>query len=75
MAGLSIELSRNEALVLFEWLSRFSETGDLAFVHQAEQRVLWDIEAVLESQLVEPLAPDYESLLATAREAVRDSMK
>jgi hypothetical protein len=32
----------------------------------------WDIEAMLESMLVEPLDRNYSDLLARAREAVRD---
>ncbi|MRG58759.1 hypothetical protein GE115_02560 [Agromyces sp. CFH 90414] len=73
MVEVKFSLSRSEALVLFDWLSRFNETGDPAFADQAEERVLWDIEAFLERQLPEPFDPDYERLLATAREAVRDS--
>jgi hypothetical protein len=68
----NLELSRNEALVFFEWLSRFNEDESVQFEDQAEQRVLWDIEAMLESTLVEPLDRNYSELLARAREAVRD---
>lgn len=67
-----LELTREEALVLFEWLSRFDEAANAAFEDQAEQRVLWDVEAMLESALVEPLDPRYRELLARARAKVRD---
>ena len=73
MAKVKIELSRSEALVLFDWLSRFDETGDSTFTDQAEPRVLWNIEAILERGFAEPLHPDYDRFLAVAREAVRDS--
>ena len=44
---LSIELSRNEALVFFEFLTRFNKKDwPEIFEDQAEQRVLCDIEAI-----------------------------
>jgi hypothetical protein len=67
-----LELSRDEALVFFEWLARFNKGKDQQFADQAEQRVLWDLEAMLESELVEPLAPNYDELLTAARSRVRD---
>ena len=72
---VTLELSRDEALVLFEWLTRFnkSESERGTFEDQAEQRVLWDIEGMLESTLVEPLDPNYDELLEAARAKVRDT--
>lgn len=71
---VTIELTADEALVLFELLARWGDTDDLAvpLQHQAEQRVLWDILAVLESTLVEPLMPNYAGLVAKARKRVQD---
>ena len=69
---VTVEISREEALVLFEWLSRFNKAEDTIFADQAEQRVLWDIEAMLESTLVEPFDPKYDELLEAARAKVRD---
>jgi hypothetical protein len=66
-------LSREEALVLFEWITRFNKSPGTTFEDQAEERVLWNIEAILESVLVEPFRPDYSAQLARARDAVRDS--
>ena len=44
-----LELSSEEAIVLFDWPSRFNEKENLAlFKDKAEERVLWDMEAVLE---------------------------
>jgi hypothetical protein len=63
---VTIELNEDEALVL---LDNKSETG---FDDQAEQRVLWDLEAVLESNLAAVVDPEYQSLLAAARDRVRD---
>ena len=69
---VTLQLSRDEALVLFEWVSRFNKTRTPAFEDQAEERVLWDLEARLESELVEPLRKDYARTLADARAHVRD---
>ena len=70
---LSLELTKNEALVLFEFLHRFNEIEkkDL-FVDQAEERIMWDLEALLEKQLTEPFKNDYKELVRKAREQVRD---
>ena len=67
-----LELSREEALVLFDWLSRFNKAEHHTFEDQAEQRVLWDMEAMLESTLVEPFESNYGELIAQARTTVRD---
>jgi hypothetical protein len=67
-----IELTEDEALVLFEWLSRFHETGRPEFEDQAEQRALWNLEAALEKSLEAVLDPRYRELLANARERLRD---
>lgn len=67
-----IELAEDEALVLFEWLSRFNKTGRAAFEDQAEQRALWNLEAALEKVLVAIFDPRYAELLAAARQRLRD---
>ncbi len=69
---LSINLNRSEALVLFELLTRYSDSDRLEIEDQAEQRVLWDICCSLESSLSEPLHPEYKSFLEDARDLVRD---
>ena len=71
---VKITLTRDEALVLFEFLSRYSDDKEeLRIIDQSEQRVLWDIQAMLESTLVEPINnPNYEERIARARAAVRD---
>lgn len=67
-ANVAISLTADQALVLFEWLTREDEKGALPTEHQAEQGVLWQIEAQLERVLVEPLQPDYLDKVAAARE-------
>jgi len=69
---VAIELSRVEALVLFDLLARFDKDGELTVEHQSEKRVLWNIHCSLEGVLVEPFSPDYAELLAEARGRVAD---
>lgn len=69
---VTLALTQDEAIVLLEWLSRFNVDGDCRFEDQAEQRVLWDLEASLESMLSAPLKPDYAETLARARARLRD---
>ena len=70
---VTLTLTRDEAIVFFDWLARFNKEEGRRFEDQAEQRVLWNLEASLESTLVEPFKPDYDQILAAARSRVRDS--
>ena len=69
---IAIELTGDEALMLFDWLVRFNDARAGVFEDQAEQRVLWDVECMLEQVLAEPFRKDYVELLRKARERVRD---
>lgn len=69
---INLKLSQDEALILFEFLSRFEETDKLDIVDQAEKRVLWNLLCDLQPTLVEPLMKDYKKILVRARERVRD---
>jgi hypothetical protein len=69
---VKLELSPSEALVLFEFVSRFSHDGKLEIRDQAEERVLWDMCSSLEGALAEPFLQKYDDALAKAREEVRD---
>lgn len=70
---IRIELSDDEALVLFDFLSRFSETDELKIEDQSEVRVLWNICCDLEKILVGPFLENYDELLEAARAQSRDS--
>ena len=70
---VNIELTKEEAIVLFEYLGRFNENDNLEnFEDQAEQKVLCDIECILEKKLSEPFNSNYQKIVAEAREKVRD---
>ncbi|MDO6517796.1 hypothetical protein [Zobellia uliginosa] len=68
-----VELTKEEAIVLLDWLSRFNEreNRDL-FQDQAEERVLWDMEASIEKVIGETFDSNYAEILSKAREKVRD---
>lgn len=72
--NISLTLTRDEALVLFEFVSRFSDTDKLSIVDQAEERALWNLTCVLEKVLSEPFGADYEEVVRRARERLRDSV-
>jgi hypothetical protein len=69
---VKIELTSDAALVLYDWLTRFNQRVDIDFADQAEERILFDLEAILEKALVAPLQSDYADLLVQARSHVRD---
>jgi len=68
-----LELTGDEALVLFEFLSRFEDKGALSVEDQAEERALWNLRCLLQKQLVEMFDPKYKELVAAARDRLRDS--
>lgn len=67
---MQIQLTPDDALVLFEWLSRRDEDDALepTIEHWSEQLVLWSVLAQLEKTLAEPFDPSYKELLNEARE-------
>ena len=68
----NITVTRDEALILFDWLARFGDGEPVAagLSGSAEERVFWGIKGQLERQLVEALDPKYKTVLAEARERV-----
>src|SRR5690242_11553250 len=66
-----VSLSLNEAIVLFEFLSRNVKNRDLRIEHEAERTVLSDLLCTLERQLNAPLAPNYSEVLAEARRSLK----
>jgi hypothetical protein len=70
---ITIRFSKEQALVLFEFLSRFNDTEHKEiFQDQSEQKVLWLIEGQLEKTLVEPFMPNYQEIVKEARNKMRD---
>jgi hypothetical protein len=69
---VSIPLSPDEAVVLFEFVRRYSDTDNLAIEDQAEQRALWNLCCVFEKHLNLPVEGNYAQILGMARDRLRD---
>ncbi len=71
MKKLNIELTNNEALVLIDFLLRFRDKEKLSIEDEAEEQILWDICAMLETEVPELLDKDYKDLLSKARKIIK----
>lgn len=74
MDDVKIKLSKDEALVLFELLSRFSDTGQLMIADPSEERVLWKLTCLFEKSLSEPFSKNWLSTLEEARNRLIDDV-
>jgi hypothetical protein len=72
MPDVTITLTDDEALVLFDFLARFTDTDLLGTEDQAEQRAIWNLHCLIERQIVASFAPNYHELLVAARNRLRD---
>lgn len=71
---ISIEMSQNEAIVLYEYLRRTDDLRpeDALVLEAAEESLLWDIEDGLEDELKDVVfLPNYKELVETARNEVK----
>lgn len=71
---MNIEISKDEALVLYDFLYRSNQNNTIVFEDQAEQRVLWNLQTELEKHLLEPSFPNYLELVEEARNRVRNCL-
>ncbi|WP_412464449.1 hypothetical protein [Flavobacterium mekongense] len=70
---VTIELTKDEALIFFDFLGRFNQKSDEnIFEHKAEQKVLSDLEVSLEKILVEPFLPNYKEIIKVSREKIHN---
>lgn len=67
-----ITLTADEALVLFDFLRRYSDSGQLDIIDQAEQRALWNLCCIFEKKSVAPFNMEYGQALSEARAQLRD---
>jgi len=71
--GPQIEFgSKDEAIVFFDWLSRFNDSDSSESLDPVVQKVLWDLEAALEASLPEVLSDRYEQVVKEAQARVGD---
>ena len=69
--NITITLSREEGLVLFEFFARFGEDDDdFTLRHTAEYLAFMRMSAQLDKMFVEPFDPKYKDLLRAARDRV-----
>ena len=70
MNHIDFRLTKNEAIILFEFLSNL-EKNVPQFQYPSEEVVLNNILVSLEKQLSEPFQIDYSGILSTARSELR----
>lgn len=70
-----ITFNEAEALVLLEWLTKINEknNSELFEDRQAEEKVLFDLEALLEKNISETFKSNYSEILFAARRAIKNS--
>lgn len=65
--NITIELSPDYAIVFYEYIYRLNKNREKNLVeNKAEQRVLRDIECILESNIPSIIDKDYSNILAKA---------
>lgn len=69
---VTLHLSRDEALVLFEFFARFDEDDLFRLRNNAEFVAFMRMAGQLEKALVEPFQSNYGELLASARERLAE---
>jgi hypothetical protein len=75
MITYTLSLSEDEALVLFEFFSRFDDTGRLEFTHPAEYIALQHLAGQIDVTTAAMFKADYEILLEQARSRVADGFE
>ena len=70
---MAVTLTSDEALVLFELLHRWEDSGEIDTVLMpGEQTALWALSGRLESILVEPFERNYRELVDFARQRLAE---
>jgi hypothetical protein len=68
-------LTADEGIVLFEFLSPFSQDDVLSIEHKGERQALWNLLCVLEKKLGAQFQADFSEQLAAARERLASTFK
>jgi hypothetical protein len=73
VTDVTLTLTSDESLVLFEMLHRWEDAGKIdTALMPGEQVALWAISAALERVLVEPFDVRYDEIVAEARNRLLD---
>ncbi len=75
MNEYSISLSEDDAVVLFEYFSRFDETDDLSFHHAAEYLALQRLAGQIDQTTSAMFKPNYGDILQAARSRIADGFE
>jgi hypothetical protein len=70
---VALNLTKAEALILFELLADFHEESSVPVKDQADRIALWNLCCLLEKSLVEIFSPNYKDLLLQARQELLSS--
>jgi len=68
--NIAITVTHDEALVLFEFFSRFGDTDDFRLRNNAEFVAFMRISAQLDKSISDMFKPNYSELLHAARERI-----
>ena len=66
-----LKLNGDEVLVFFEWIVKFNKDNELS--DKAEQKILSNLECLLESVLEEPFMEDYKEIINQAKRYIIDN--
>ena len=69
---IQIQLTEDEAWVLFEFVRRFSNTDKLTIEDQAEERALWNLCCIFEKILPQLKATEHQCFIEECRNRLRD---
>jgi len=72
MSKVDISLTPDEAVVLFEFVRRFSDSEILTIADQAEVRALWNLCCVFEKSGVPWAGDDWSETVRQGRDRLRD---
>ena len=75
MSEIQLQLSEDDAIVLFEFFERFSEKERLYFVHPAEYISLMRISAQIDKSTSAMFSEKYKELLQKAREQIAEGFE
>ena len=75
MKKINIELTNDELIVLSDLINRLSDTNFLNnfYEDQAEERALWNLDAILEKNTAKILNKNYSEELQISRNNLRDN--
>jgi hypothetical protein len=75
MNEISIKLSEDDVVVLFEFFERFGDKGKLYFVHPAEYIALMKISAQIDKSTSAMFSKSYAEILTEARERIAEGFE